>query len=144
MKNGGLGSLPKGLEWIGQKQKPEAPTKESEQPATAKQAESIEIPRPAKQVQSPVEKPQVATPIKHKAPQIKAATSALAGLPEGYTRATFIVKQEHVDRLKALSFVKKVPIKNLVDEAMTKYLKDKDVATILTEAIKIISEPIGE
>lgn len=63
------------------------------------------------------------------------SASALAGLPAGYTRATFIVKQKHIDRLKALSFVNKISIKELLDQALTKFLKDKDVTAILMEAI---------
>ena len=63
------------------------------------------------------------------------SASALMGLSEGYTRATFIVKQTHFDRLKALAFVNKVSIKELVDQALAKFLKDKDVSAILMEAI---------
>lgn len=147
MKNGGLGSLPRGLEWINQNnnqnvQKAEAqiPTK----PVVVHQSEHathtpVTQTTPTSQLElnnhnSP-EKPQLAASAKIKTPQKRGFVSASAGLPEGYTRATFIIKHDHIDRLKALAYVNKSSLKDLVDQAMTKFLKDKDVNTILMEAV---------
>jgi hypothetical protein len=148
MKNGGLGSLPRGLEWINQNnnqniQKTEAqtPTK----PAVAHKIENLTPPSIAQTTpisqselnnQNSPEMPQLVASAKTKTPQKRGFVSASAGLPEGYTRATFIIRQDHIDRLKALAYVNKSSIKDLVDQAMTKFLKDKDVATILMEAVK--------
>lgn len=145
MKNGGLGSLPRGLEWINQnnqniqKHEAQVPTK----PVIANKTESLTPPSVAQNTtthselnnhNSP-EKPQLAASAKTKMPQKRGFISASAGLAEGYTRATFIIKQDHIDRLKALSYVNKLPIKDLVDQAMTRFLKDRDVTTILMEAV---------
>lgn len=134
MKNGGLGSLPRGLEWINQN------TQKAETQSSMNKIENTTVTQqpnvqPVTQVQPVTEKPQLVASAKHKvSKQVSASTSA--GLPEGYTRATFIIKQDHIDRLKALSYVNKISIKDLVDQAMTKLLKDKDVATILMDAVK--------
>lgn len=144
MKSGGLGSLPKGLEWINQNpQKNEAQT--TSKPLVVQQVQQVTpvastpitpVLQPATNNQSVLEKPQFVASAKHKTSTKRSVESASAGLPDGYTRATFIIKQDHVDRLKALAYVNKTSIKDLVDQAMTKFLKDKDVATILMEAVK--------
>jgi len=147
MKNGGLGSLPRGLEWINQNnnqnaQKAEIQTStkpaianQSEQTTPTSVAQTTTTPQSMINNQNSPEKPQLTASAKTKMPQKRGFVSASAGLPEGYTRATFIIKQDHVDRLKALSYVNKSSIKELVDQAMTKFLKDRDVVTILMEAV---------
>jgi len=124
IKNGGLGSLPKGLDWIGQN----TPKAEVKAPAV-KLVEAVQ----QKPAVSMVEMSQEIVITKTKK---QASSSVSLGLPEGYTRATFIIKQEHVDRLKALAFVKKVSIKELVDQSMVKFLKNNDVSSILMEAVR--------
>jgi len=52
------------------------------------------------------------------------------GLPPGWTRATFIVRQDQLDKLKALSYWYRRPIKELVQEALANYLKGKRVKAI--------------
>ncbi len=49
------------------------------------------------------------------------------GLKEGWTRATFIVREEHLEKIKALSYWERKDIKEVVDEALTEYLKGKKV-----------------
>jgi hypothetical protein len=122
-KSGGLGSLPRGLDWISQN----APKPEVKIPSV--QEKPIEAQQQPKVMAKPEE-------IVITAPKKQTKPTVSAGLPEGYTRATFIIKQEHVDRLKALSFVKKMPIKDLVDQAMVKLLKNNDVTSILMEAVR--------
>jgi hypothetical protein len=135
MKSGGLGSLPRGLEWINQNtQKAETQSSVNKiENTTVTQQQNVQ---PVTQVQPVTEKPQLAASVKPRAASKHTSESVSAGLPEGFTRATFIIKQDHIDRLKALSYVNKTPIKDLVDLAMTRFLKDKDVATILMEAVK--------
>ena len=135
MKSGGLGSLPKGLDWINQepeKVKPEI-KKNVEQAQPVPQSDSPRITAGTKQKQTkkPFPIPNAIKPAQPKALK----DSALRGLPSGYTRATFIIKQQHVDRLKAIAYVNKTSIKDLVDQAMNKFLKNKDVAAILMEAV---------
>ena len=52
-----------------------------------------------------------------------------AGLPEGWNRATFIVRKEHLEKLKGLSYHEDRTLKELVDEALGTYLKGKKVQT---------------
>jgi len=47
------------------------------------------------------------------------------GLREGWTRVTFILREEHVEKLKAISYWDRVTIKEIIDEALSNYLGDK-------------------
>ena len=52
-----------------------------------------------------------------------------AGLPQGWTRATFIVRGEHLEKLKGLSYHEDRTLKELMDEALSSYLRGKKVQT---------------
>lgn len=52
------------------------------------------------------------------------------GLPPGWTRATFIVRQDHLDKLKALAYWDRRSIKELVEAALASYLKGKRIRAI--------------
>ena len=52
---------------------------------------------------------------------------AKQGLPDGWTRWTIIVREELIDDLKGLAWMEQTTIKELVDEALTKYLDSKDL-----------------
>lgn len=49
------------------------------------------------------------------------------GLKDGWIRATFIVREDYLDKIKALAYWERKDIKQVVDEAMTEYLKKKNV-----------------
>ena len=44
-------------------------------------------------------------------------------LPAGWTRATFIIKEDQVGQLKALAYYHRRPLKEVLEEALVKYLK---------------------
>lgn len=46
------------------------------------------------------------------------------GLRVGWTRVTFILKEEHVERLKSLAYWERSTIKDIVDEALSMYLEN--------------------
>jgi hypothetical protein len=48
------------------------------------------------------------------------------GLQDGWTRATFILKKDHLEKLKALAYWERKTIKEVVDEALGSYLKGKN------------------
>ncbi len=52
------------------------------------------------------------------------------GLKEGWTRATFIVREEHLEKLKALAYWERKQLKELVDEVLGSYLKSKKVKPV--------------
>jgi len=52
------------------------------------------------------------------------------GLKEGWARATFIVREDYVDKLKAVAYWDRKQIKEVVDEALTAYLKGKKIKRI--------------
>ena len=91
---------------------------------------------------TPVEEQATAETPKHKTtkskPPIKAksdvtipqesvtVTSASSkGLPEGWTRATFIVRQDLVHKVKRAAYWDRRQIKDIVTEALDAYLVDK-------------------
>jgi hypothetical protein len=47
------------------------------------------------------------------------------GLQDGWTRATFILRKHHLEELKALAYWERKTIKEVVDEALESYLKEK-------------------
>lgn len=74
-------------------------------------------------------------PIKNQNLVIKCSTkpekkSSQQGLPEGWTRATFILKQAHIEKLKSIAYWERTTIKELIDEAVSKYLAERDFSSI--------------
>ncbi len=57
-------------------------------------------------------------------------TASQKGLPEGWSRATFIVQDEHLVKIKALAYWERKQIKEVITEALSSYLADKDVEPI--------------
>ena len=51
--------------------------------------------------------------------------SSQRGLNDGWTRATFILKKNHLEKLKALAYWERKTIKEVMDEALSSYLKEK-------------------
>jgi hypothetical protein len=49
--------------------------------------------------------------------------TAQAGLPDGWTRATFIVRETNLEQLKALAYYHRRPLKDILEEALARYLK---------------------
>ena len=47
------------------------------------------------------------------------------GLQDGWTRATFILRRDYLDRLKASAYWERKKIKEVIDEALGLYLKGK-------------------
>lgn len=58
------------------------------------------------------------------------------GLKEGDTRATLIIKEDKLRKLKALSLVEGKPFKDIVDDMATAYLKDKDIPDAILKIIE--------
>lgn len=67
---------------------------------------------------------------KKEGPQNKVEVkSSKIGLPEGWDRRTFIIRDEYISKLEALSFLDDRKMKDILDEALEAYLKDKDIPT---------------
>ena len=52
------------------------------------------------------------------------------GLPEGWERATLIVREEHLEKIKALAYWERKKIKDVIAKALGAYLDDKMVEPI--------------
>ena len=51
------------------------------------------------------------------------------GLQDGWTRATFILRRDYLERLKASAYWERKKIKEAIDEALGLYLKGKKPGT---------------
>ena len=49
------------------------------------------------------------------------------GLTQGWTRATFIITKEHLDKIKDLAWWERATIKQVMHDALKKYLEDKNI-----------------
>ena len=49
------------------------------------------------------------------------------GLREGWTRATFILREDYLEKIKSLAYWKRRNIKEVMDEALEGYLKGKKI-----------------
>ncbi len=54
-------------------------------------------------------------------------TSSQEGLKEGWTRATFILKKEHLEKIKAVAYWDRKKVKQVIDEALEGYFRRKRV-----------------
>jgi hypothetical protein len=53
--------------------------------------------------------------------------TARAGLKPGWTRATLILREDNLNKIKALAYWDRKNIKDILDEALTVYLKKKNI-----------------
>ncbi len=53
-----------------------------------------------------------------------------SGLQKDWTRATFIIKKEHMEKIKALAYWERKKVKEIVDDALESYLKDKKIEIV--------------
>jgi hypothetical protein len=52
------------------------------------------------------------------------------GLQDGWTRATFILRKHHLEKLKELAYWERRTIKEVIDEALDSYLEGKKFSTL--------------
>lgn len=80
---------------------------------------------------------EVAAPVVHKVKTEPATTtepfadnSLQKGLPAGWTRATFIIKTEFNDKIKAIAYWDRLTVKEVMHEALAAYLQDRNVQPV--------------
>ena len=49
------------------------------------------------------------------------------GLREGWTRATFILRSDYLEKIKALAYWNRRQVKEVIDEALMEYLNGKKI-----------------
>lgn len=57
-------------------------------------------------------------------------STAQTGLRAGLTRATFIIEETLNEKLKALAYWERLTLKEVIKDALTTYLQDKDIKPI--------------
>lgn len=53
--------------------------------------------------------------------------SSQSGLPDGWTRATFIVKEELLEKIKGLAYTERKDIKTVIHEALNAHTRNKKI-----------------
>ncbi len=53
------------------------------------------------------------------------------GITAGWTRATFIVKEEHLEMIKVIAYWDQRAVKDVIDEALEHYLSNKNLEEYL-------------
>lgn len=56
--------------------------------------------------------------------------AAKRGLQEDLIRATFIIKQEHLEKIKAFAYWERIQIKDVVEEMCEQFFENKRVRSI--------------
>ena len=56
--------------------------------------------------------------------------SSQRGLNDGWTRATFILRKHHLEKIKELAYWERKTIKEVLDEALGAYLEGKKIKSI--------------
>jgi len=56
--------------------------------------------------------------------------SSQRGLHDGWTRATFILRKHHLEKIKELAYWERKTIKKVMDEALEFYLNGKRIKPI--------------
>ena len=113
-----LGRIPKGLEWLAQETIAEQKNEVVLEEVKVQSGENIIVRQDEQKV---LEKEKV------EPEKIEESKTIKQGLSKGWTRATFIVKEENLSMLKAISYWDAIPLKDLVDQALFNYLQTKDL-----------------
>ena len=58
------------------------------------------------------------------------AKSSQEGLQDGWTRATFILRKDHSEKVKALAYWDRKKVKEVMDEALGAYLRGRRIKTM--------------
>lgn len=56
----------------------------------------------------------------------KPSTSTL-GVPPGWRKATFIVREEHFQKMKDLAYWERIPVKDLLEQLFERFLADRKI-----------------
>ena len=101
-----LGTIPKGLEWISDQSADIAPVKEIRK----QEVEQNKVESQKKYA--------------HQEPAAK------RGLPEELIRATFILRQDYLEKIKAYAYWERLQIKEVFDEMCEQFFKGKKVRSV--------------
>lgn len=102
-----LGTIPKGLEWI------------SDQSTDVELQQKLDIKKPEL-----VETKEVQNKYAQQAPAAK------RGLQEDLIRATFILRQDYLEKIKAYAYWERLQIKEVFDEMCEQFFKGKKVRSV--------------
>jgi DNA-binding transcriptional regulator GbsR (MarR family) len=59
--------------------------------------------------------------------------SSEKGLKKGWTRDTFVLRKDYLEKIRALAYWKRKKVKEVIDEALESYLEGKRVKPIGNE-----------
>jgi hypothetical protein len=59
------------------------------------------------------------------------ANSLEKGLQDGWTRATFVLRKDYLNKLKAVSYWDRKKMKEVIDEALGAYLRGRKIKPLM-------------
>ena len=59
--------------------------------------------------------------------KLKIMNTSQQGLQEGLTRATFVLRSDYLEKIKAVAYWERKKVKEVIDEAFGSYLKGKRI-----------------
>lgn len=83
---------------------------------------------------------EVVSALQEKAQQSAKLSSSKMGLPEGWRKATVIIRDEHYEKLKDISYWERIPIKDIIDQVLERFLSSKRTKPIPKEKQNLLSE----
>jgi hypothetical protein len=78
----------------------------------------------------PVQEETVAESFPVETPGSAESQTTRQGLRVGWKRHTFIIREQHLEKIQAVAYWERRDIKEVMDEALQLYLKEKDVGSI--------------
>lgn len=123
----GLGSIPKSLSWIDSSEPTVPEIQELKQSKKQKQKSSAFVEKVSEPIVETIQEKRSHT---IEISPLDERSTSMHGLPVGWTRATFIIKQEINEKIKAVAYWDRLTVKEVLHEALSQYLQDKNVRSI--------------
>ena len=60
------------------------------------------------------------------------------GLPAGWTRTTLVIREDHLEKLKALAYWERTQIKDIIEELVENFVSARDIRPIPKEKKKLL------
>ena len=65
--------------------------------------------------------------------------SPTSGPPTGYTRATLVIRQDHLEKLKAFAYWERTTVKDVLEELIESFITSQDIKPIPKEKKKFFT-----
>ncbi len=74
----------------------------------------------------------------------QASPTSIKGLPKGWTRATVLVRLEHLKKLKTIAFMGQTTLKDVLERIIQNFLANKNVRTTPDKTLDQVLESLDK